>query len=73
MDRVFIDQAGKLYKATEPKNPGDAEMTFPTKDILKALTSEPCTREVMLGRINHVEFNREEPVLAEDSGNVRES
>lgn len=66
MDRVFIDQGGKLYKALEPKNPSDAEMNFPTKDILKALDDVPCTREVMLGRINHVDFNREDAVLANE-------
>ena len=68
MDRVFIDQGGKLYKATEPKFLGDAEMTFPTKDILKALTDVPCTREEMLGRINHVDFNRTDPALVVEEG-----
>lgn len=73
--RIFYDDAGHLYAAEKPELPSHAEMTFPTQDIIKALTvdlkgnsitGQKFTREQMIGFINHPEFNKKEPVLAEE-------
>lgn len=64
MERVFYTDDGRLYKAEIRVAKSHAEVNFPTGDMLKALTSEPCTREEMIGRINHVEFNNQQAVLA---------
>lgn len=53
-DRVFYDDAGKLYKAKSPKSPSHAEVNFPTPDMLRVLTDESITREVMTGKILEV-------------------
>lgn len=71
MDRVFYTDDGRMYKAEKPTAPSHAEVNFPTGDMLKALTSDPVTREQMIGRINHVDFNNEQAVLAtQDSTEV---
>lgn len=64
MDKVFYTNDGKLYKAKERISVSDAEMNFPTGDMLKALTEVPMTREEMIFKINHIDFNRKEAVLA---------
>lgn len=77
--RVFYTDNGKMYAATTPKNANHAEMNFPTKDIIVALScelreegeakSKDCagnefTREEMIRKINHVHFPRTMAVLA---------
>lgn len=64
MERVFYTDDGRLYKAEKSVSPSHAEVNFPTGDMLLALTSEPCTREVMISRINSVEFTNSQAVLA---------
>jgi hypothetical protein len=58
--RIFINFDGKFYQAAEPKHPNDAETNFPHPNMLKALTEEPMTREEMLTKINHVDFDKPE-------------
>jgi hypothetical protein len=58
-DRVFYDDVGNLYKAKDPAQASHAEVNFPSEDMLKALLEVPCTREVMLSRINHPNFRQE--------------
>lgn len=55
---VFYTDDGKMYKAVQPKSTSHAKMNFPEPEYLKALTEIPCTREEMLARINHPEFNK---------------
>lgn len=57
MDRIFYTSDGRLYKAKERQDASHAEMNFPPQDVLRALNEKPCTREEMIGRINHPEFN----------------
>lgn len=64
MERIFITHGGKFYKAEKKLKDEDAEVNFPTGDMLKALTATPISREEMLGIINHVNFNKEVASLA---------
>lgn len=66
MDRVFYTNDGRLYKDEQPVDPSHGEMIFPTRDVLKALTKAPMTREQMLTKINHVNFDKEEEVKPDD-------
>jgi hypothetical protein len=63
-DRVFYREDGKIYKAKEASSPNHSECNFPTADMLAALTADAITREEMIAKINHPEFQRKEAVLA---------
>lgn len=65
LDRVYIDSQGKFYKAKQKTDANDAEVNFPTGDMLKALDSQPITKEEMIAKINHPEFHREQAVIAQ--------
>lgn len=65
-DKVFYREDGKLYKAKEAMSPNHSECNFPTADMLAVLTRDGMTREEMIAKINHPEFQRKEAVLAED-------
>jgi hypothetical protein len=66
MERVWYTDDGKIYKAEKPQSPTHAQMNFPTQDILDALhDSAPMTREEMIAKINHPEFQRKGAVLEE--------
>ena len=64
MDKVFYTSDGKLYKSKIRKENSDAEMNFPTGDMLKALSDTPITREEMITKINQPEFPNITAVLA---------
>jgi hypothetical protein len=66
MDKVFFDENGKMYKGEKANSPSHSEMNFPPQDILDALNETPCTREEMIGRINHPDFPRKQAVLADE-------
>jgi len=66
MDRVFYTNDGKLYKSKEKKDPAHAEINFPTGDMLRALEENPITREEMITKINHPDFNNIQAVIAKE-------
>lgn len=65
-DKVFYREDGKLYKAKEALNLSHSECNFPTADMLTVLSHVAITREEMITKINHPDFQRKEAVLAED-------
>lgn len=65
-DKVFYREDGKLYKAKEAMSPNHSECNFPTADMLAVLTRDGMTREEMIAKINHPEFQRKEAVLANE-------
>lgn len=65
-DKVFYREDGKIYKAKEAISPNHSECNFPTADMLAVLSEDAITREEMIAKINHPEFQKKEAVLAED-------
>lgn len=62
--RVFMDGKGKYYKADAPRAVDvDAEVNFPSPDMLVVLTEEPIGQLEMLAKINDLQHQREEARL----------
>lgn len=63
-DGVFYREDGKIYKAKIAISPNHSTCNFPTADMLAVLTADAITREEMIAKINHPDFQKKEAVLA---------
>lgn len=66
-DRVFINEAGKFYKAKKAGSPADMESNLPTSDMLEVLDANPIPREEMVGKIIDLGNRRVASILAPET------